>query len=266
MPSRIIRDCAKSRYRKVYTCLWSDSKYRSLSKPQPNGQFLWLYLLTGDRTTIIPGLIPIGEGGLADALNWPIIGVRKAWKEIAQNEMAQADWSASLIFIPNAIRYNDPSNPNIVIGWHDAWINLPDCGLKGIAYTFLKEYLEGKPKAFVKAFMEACPKPCSIPCRNQDQEQDQDQETGSGTDKEKKYEEKTTHPKLVDEEFLVEQEQSPAYGGAGINVRREFEKCKKWMKVRNRVATKGAFLDWLNRAEPTKYAPGKTRFPGVEKQ
>lgn len=85
-------------------------------------------------------------------------------------------------------------------------------------------------------------------------------------DNESKYEDKRTHLKLVDEDFLIEQEQSPVYGGSGINVRREYEKCKVWMEVNNRVATKRAFIDWLNKAEPTKHAPGKTRFPGVEKQ
>lgn len=245
-------------YRRVYICLWGDKKYRSLSKPQPNGQSLWLYLLTGDKTTIIPGLIPIGEGGLADALGWPLTGIRKAWKEIAQNEMAQADWSAPLIFVPNAIQYNDPLNPNIVKSWHRAWINLPDCELKGVAHTFLKAHLEGKSEAFMEAFREACPKSCSIPCRNQEQEQEQDQETGSGTDKEKKGEKKATHPKLVDEEFLVEQEKSDVYGGAGINVRREYEKCKKWMKERGRVVTKRTLINWLNGAEPTKHVPSHT--------
>lgn len=86
-------------------------------------------------------------------------------------------------------------------------------------------------------------------------------------DKESKEEKKATHLKLVDEEFLVEQEQSPVYGGAGINVRREYEKCKKYMKEHNRIATKAAFINWLNRAEPTKNpATEKGKYAGVTKK
>jgi hypothetical protein len=169
------------RYRKVYTCLWGDAKFLSLSRPQPNGQSLWVYLLTGDATTNIPGLIPIGEGGLADALQWTVKGVRKAWAEIAAKEMASADWEKRLIFIHRAIYYNEPESPNVVRSWKNTWKDLPECKLKIQAYEQLKAYCDGLSEGFREAFNESCPKPfvkASVkasrrPSQNQEQDQEQ---------------------------------------------------------------------------------------------
>src|SRR4051812_43704971 len=41
--------------------------YMSLSKPQPNGQTLWVYLLTGAHPTAVPGLSTVGAAALAEA-------------------------------------------------------------------------------------------------------------------------------------------------------------------------------------------------------
>jgi hypothetical protein len=62
------------RYRRVATQIHSDSKVRSLSSPPPNGQSLWLHLLTGRHTTNVPGLWPLFAQGLAQDLRWPLHG------------------------------------------------------------------------------------------------------------------------------------------------------------------------------------------------
>ena len=83
-------------------------------------------------------------------------------------------------------------------------------------------------------------------------EREEKRERESERERDATQKKNAAHPKLVDEEFLLAQEQSPAYGGAGINVRIEYEKCKTWMTAHERTATKRAFLNWLNKAEPTK--------------
>ena len=83
-----------ARYRKVHVCVWADAKFRALSSPNPNGQSLWLYLLTGPHTTQIPGLFTGGEAGLAEALGWPLEGFRKAFREVFSQGMVEADWKA----------------------------------------------------------------------------------------------------------------------------------------------------------------------------
>ena len=84
------------RYRKVEVSMWADDKFVSLSKPQPNAQSLWMYLLTGPCTTSLPGLIRIGEAGLAEEIGWPLKAFREAFGEVLSKGMAKADWGAYL--------------------------------------------------------------------------------------------------------------------------------------------------------------------------
>jgi hypothetical protein len=96
--------------------MYVDGKYRALSRPPPNGQTLWVYLLTGEYTTILPGLLHVGEHALAEALEWPLPDLRSCWSEIERLSMAKADWHARVIWIPNRVRYggNGARNPNMV--------------------------------------------------------------------------------------------------------------------------------------------------------
>src|SRR4051812_18923898 len=97
-----------ARYRKIDTCMWGDSKFRDLSAPQPNGQSLWIYLLTGPHTTNIPGLSCAGEAHLAEALGWSVEAFREAFLEVSSKGLAKADWKARVVWIPNAMKFNPP--------------------------------------------------------------------------------------------------------------------------------------------------------------
>lgn len=76
-------DDLRRRYSKVYRRIWNDARFRALSAPPPNGQTLFLRLLTGPELGTIPGLFSIGEAALAEALGWPLEGFRKAFAELA---------------------------------------------------------------------------------------------------------------------------------------------------------------------------------------
>jgi hypothetical protein len=155
--------------------MWGDRRFKSLSKPQPNAQSLWVYLLTGPHTTSIPGLFSAGEAMLSEALGWPPKGFREAFQEVSLEGLAQADWKVGLVWAPKAIIHNRPESPNVVKSWRDQWEELPECDLKLEAYQSLKDFTEGMGEAFAKAFLEACRKPSGNPCRNQEQEQEQEE-------------------------------------------------------------------------------------------
>lgn len=148
-----------SRYRKIDLCMHADEKYRRLSPCQPCGQALWWHLIAGEQTGIIPGLFRIGEAAFAEQLNWPIEGFRKAFREVFEEGMAKADWEARLVWIPKALKYNPPGNPNIVLSWRDSWHELPECHLKVEAGKRLKDFMEGYSKAFQEALDECFAKP-----------------------------------------------------------------------------------------------------------
>lgn len=184
-----------ARYRKIDVRTWGDENFRSLSKPPPNGQSLWFFLLTGPHTTQIPGVSSVGEMGLAEFTNWPLEGFRKAFHEVISKGMVKADLNARLLWIPNAIKYNKPESPNVVKSWENTWDELPECDLKNEIYQYLKSYLEGLGEAFAKAFDEACRKPSLKAMANYEQEQEQEQELNTLVQKSVQTHEKTKNEK-----------------------------------------------------------------------
>lgn len=154
------------RYSKVSRRMWNDESFRALSSPQPNGQSLFQRLLTGPELTNIPGCIPAFDAGMARALRWDVEGFLKAFEELFAQGMAKADWEAGLIWVPNAIKHNEPDNPNIVLSWQTAWEELPDCDLKLEAWERLYAYVKGKGESWVSAFERACRKPHRKGSRN----------------------------------------------------------------------------------------------------
>jgi hypothetical protein len=156
-----------------------DDKYQQLSRPKPNGQSLWCYLLHGPRTLIVPGLLPIGLGTVAEDLKWPTSGTRKAWLEIARLGMAEANWNAPLIWLPHGTRHNAPQSPNVVRAWRACFDDeIPPCPLKTVAERYIEAFLKGFAEGFREAFLKGSAKEPARALPNQEQEQDQ--ETGSG--------------------------------------------------------------------------------------
>ena len=149
-------------YSKVVRSVWGDAKFSRLSPMRPSAQALWLYLLTGPHCRAIPGVIPtIGIGTIADRLKWPPAAVLRSWREIETAGMAFADWDAGVIWLPNAILYNDPQTPNVILSWRS--VVLPQCELVTRALCSLRDHMVAKQneiwvntleKVFAKDFPE----------------------------------------------------------------------------------------------------------------
>lgn len=152
------------RYRKIVTRLWGDERFQGLSRPQPNAQTLWLYLLTGPHTTAIPGLFAAGESGLTEALSWPLRAFRKAWREIERAEMARADWRARVVWIPKAITYNPPENPSVVQAWATQLREVPECDLTREAAAAIAAYLTPKGPSWLAPWQTPWSAPSTTPC------------------------------------------------------------------------------------------------------
>lgn len=156
--------------------MWGDAKFRALSAAPPNGQTLWLRLLTGPEVGIIPGAFAAREAGLADALGWDLEGFREAFREAFREGLARADWEAGFVLVPNVIKHNPPVSPNVILSWRDTWDELPECDLKHEAWRILKAWAKASGKPWEKAFGKACAKPSGKASPNQEQEQEQDQD------------------------------------------------------------------------------------------
>jgi len=142
-----------SLYRKVELQTWGDAKFRALSPLPPCGQGLWLYLLTGPRTGILPGLIPAGRAAMAEELGWSLEAFDDAFDEAFREGMIQADWKARLVWLPRALREtNKPESLNVAIAWRKAFDRLPDCDLKASAGDAICLFLAGLGPKFLAAF------------------------------------------------------------------------------------------------------------------
>ncbi len=150
-----------SRYRQIKTSIWSDAKFRKLSAMQPSGQALWLYLLTGPHTKIIPGLFRLGRAALAEELGWDMAEVDRAFAELIEQGMVKVDFDVRLVWLPNAIKHNAPANPNVILGWTSDIAELPECALKTEALQHFEHFIQtlgvsaSAQQTFLTAFYRA---------------------------------------------------------------------------------------------------------------
>ncbi len=161
-----------ARYRKIDLRIHADARFRNLSPMQPSGQALWYYLLTAPESSIIPGVLVGFPEGMAARLRWPAKAFLEAFAEVLREGMAEADWKAGMVWLPQAPKHNAPQSPNVITSWHVVWDEVPECALKLKAWKELKAFSEGIGEAFGKAFAKAMCKPMA----NQEQEQEQEQE------------------------------------------------------------------------------------------
>lgn len=169
-----------SRYRRIEVRTWADEKFRSLTPIPPCGQGLWFYLLTGPHTGPIPGLFRAGPAAMAEELGWSPEAFTKAFHEVFAKGMVKADFKARFLWVPNALKYNPPANPNVVVSWGTEFELLPECDLKQEAFEAIKSFIinMGEPyrKAFEKAFTKPLGKPLPKTLTIQEQEQEQEEE------------------------------------------------------------------------------------------
>ena len=187
-------------YRRISVRMWGDADFRGLSRPQPNAQSLWIYLLTGPHTTPIPGLFAATREGLAASLKWDPKAFAEALAELfpkgfregfaeglpeglgerSGKQFLEADWDAGVVWIEGALKHNEPQNPNVLKSWKKHFDMVPECDLKDKAFERLKAFAKAKGKAFEEAFRKAFGKASRKPLRNhspnQEQEQEQEQE------------------------------------------------------------------------------------------
>jgi hypothetical protein len=165
------------RYRRMLPSVYQSAAFRALSAPQPNGQTLLVYLKTGPESVSIPGVVAAGEAALAEALGWPLRAFRRVFRELEAADLARADWSARLVFLPAQVVETPPDNPNMVKAWRSAFDELPECPLRTEAFETVRTILETVGPEFLQPFTQ----PLRDRMANQKQKQKQDAEAGAET-------------------------------------------------------------------------------------
>lgn len=139
-----------SKYRPVDVRLWNDRKFLSLSD---DGRLLWMFLLTAPNTLAIPGLVIGGEASNAEHLGWTVERYRERFRELFRSGLSVRA-EGRVTWLPNALKYQPPANPNQVKAWSKCWDDVPECGLKHDIWQALQIACKSWSQLFVKRFQE----------------------------------------------------------------------------------------------------------------
>ncbi len=120
----------RDRYAKIARRMWNDETFCAFSAPPPNAQTLWMFLLTTPDAGSIPGVFRLSVAATAERLLWSAEDTRRCLDEIIAKGCAEYDPQAQLVFLPNALRLNPATSPNVVRSWSKQWLELPECALK----------------------------------------------------------------------------------------------------------------------------------------
>jgi hypothetical protein len=125
--------------------MWRSTDFRNMGPLPPSAPALWLYLLTGEHRTKVPGLFVLGVGTMSDDLRWQPAAVRKHIKTLVDQHHVRMDDSSNVVWLPKALDHNPPENPNVVMGWKRDWQAIPESPLKNEAKDAIREWFSTFP-------------------------------------------------------------------------------------------------------------------------
>lgn len=160
------------RYRKIDTRIWNDEKFNELSD---DSKLVFFMVLTHPNMTAL-GAMRHTIAGLAEEMGWSTEAFREAFREAFLKGMIEHDSKASVIALPNFIRYNGPESPNVVKAWSTALDLLPESEVTNRVVMRAARLAKDKGEGFAKALPEAFAKTSPKGMPNQEQEQEQEKE------------------------------------------------------------------------------------------
>lgn len=243
-----------AKYRPVDIRLWSDRKFLALGD---QGRLLWVFLMTTPSALPIPGVIVAGDAALAEQLGWSPERFTERFRELFDVGLSVRR-EGRVTWLPNALKYQPPHNPNAVKCWAGVWDDVPECSLKHDIWQALKIACKSWDRLFAKLFTE--PLDICSPNRSgngstqkqdqkqeQKQDQDQDQNIGSAAspldqlkakaDRSKANRKPSTQPLPTD--WQPTQAHREKAADLGLNLTAEVE------SFRDHHSAKGTrFVDW----------------------
>ena len=138
----------KKKYRKIDPNIWNDEKFIELSD---DGKLGFLFLLTHPHMTSL-GAMRGSLPGLSHELGWTTERLSQSLSQSLSQRMIVYVPKASFIWLPNALKYNAPENPNVVKAWAKIYADLPECAEKYELYQAVKDFLKGFSEGFAKGW------------------------------------------------------------------------------------------------------------------
>lgn len=122
-------------FRMIDTKIWNDARVRASS---PGARLVLLYLMSGPKRTVLPGLLPLGRAGLAEAMGLPAADVSALLDELEERGLVEVDDTAPLIRVPDAPGWDGPVGPKLLKAWVALLADLPPSRLTSRHVTVLQ--------------------------------------------------------------------------------------------------------------------------------
>lgn len=142
----------------IHRQLYDSASFRSLPE---DSRTLFVYLLANKHRTTF-GYYVLPDTYTSEDLQWSPERVAAAWEDIPE-DMAKRDKARRLVFMPNALRFNQPMNPNVVKHWGDTLAAMPPSPLLDDLGQAAELFLE---KDWQRAFINGIGNPLPNPLVN----------------------------------------------------------------------------------------------------
>ncbi len=119
---------ARPRYHLVFTRVWSNPDFRART---PDARDAWIYLLTSPHRTT-EGLFRLPIPLAAYDLQWTTERTALAFSELEQAGFIALDHDAALVWLVNAVAWNNPRGPKQVQGAVNALAEVPPSALRSL--------------------------------------------------------------------------------------------------------------------------------------
>lgn len=128
-------------FRRLGASFWTSPIWRET--PAGPQQTVLMWLAMGPEQAMAPGVLPIGEGLIADALHMEPGEVRATLEAFVARGILHQDREHRLLWLPWRFDHEPPSNPDQVIGWRrELDAILPRCTLGDVIRRELRVRLE----------------------------------------------------------------------------------------------------------------------------
>jgi hypothetical protein len=164
-----------SRYRKIDPRIWTDEKFRRLTGEQ---QRIALYIITAQSNRI--GLFCFSPAKACEDLATSPQTFQKGFENVCRTLNWEWDPDARVLYLPTWWKYNQPENPNNVIGNLKDLDDLPGTPLLKRFCANIAYLPEGLIETFAQTLAKRYPQRSPKCSPAQEQEQEQEQETDGG--------------------------------------------------------------------------------------
>ena len=97
--------------------LFGTSKFRALSPMNPCARALFLHLICGPCSEIVPGLVRRSLSDLASEFRWTVDDLKRCLRELTRKGLARVDAAAGVVWMPREVAGDPPRSADAAAAW-----------------------------------------------------------------------------------------------------------------------------------------------------